>query len=88
MSAASGNLPNRMNSTSDVDDLSMFQAMRPIVRRNAMADLGEQLAQGSLVELLSISFAASLSLLSVSAAITAAEMDNITPHFQTMSLKP
>ena len=66
MSAASGNLANRMNSASNVDDLSMFQAMRQVGRRNAMADLGEQLAQGSLVELILTSFSLCLSFLTFS----------------------
>lgn len=46
MSGTTGNLASRMNTVSDVDDMGMFHAMRATGRRNAMADLGEQLAQG------------------------------------------
>ena len=49
MSGTTGNVTGRMNATTDVEDTSIYQAMRPTGRRNAMADLGEQLAQGTVL---------------------------------------
>jgi hypothetical protein len=47
MSAASTiNDSNASNSMSEVDDVNMFQAVRRNGRRNALADLGEQIVQG------------------------------------------
>jgi hypothetical protein len=44
--AATDNSTNTSNSISEVDDVNMFQAARRNGRRNALADLGEQVAQG------------------------------------------
>jgi hypothetical protein len=47
MSTASAiNESNASNSMSEVDDVNMFQAARRNGRRNALGDLGEQVAQG------------------------------------------
>jgi len=48
MSATASNNSNTSNSISEVDDINMFQAARRNGRRNALADLGEQLSQGRL----------------------------------------
>jgi len=44
--AATTNNNNTSNSMSEVDDVNMFQAARRNGRRNALGDVGEQLAQG------------------------------------------
>jgi hypothetical protein len=50
MSAASTiNDSNASNSMSEVDDVNMFQAVRRNGRRNALADLGEQIVQGKFI---------------------------------------
>jgi len=47
MSTASAiNESNASNSMSEVDDVNMFQAARRNGRRNALADVGEQVVQG------------------------------------------
>ena len=71
---------------SDAEDSHLSQAVRRSGRRNALGDLGEELAQGSSWTL-SLSLLDTLCLSSVSASIAAAEMENIAPHFQSMSIK-
>ena len=46
--SAADNGNNTSNSISEVDDVNMFQAARRGGRRNALADLDEQLTQGEL----------------------------------------
>ncbi|CAF0800125.1 unnamed protein product [Adineta ricciae] len=68
MSTSASNTTNPSNSTSEVDDINLFQAARRNGRRNALADLGEQLSQ-------------------VNTTASSPEVDNLSPHFQSMSLK-
>ncbi|UJR08970.1 hypothetical protein I4U23_013221 [Adineta vaga] len=47
MSASTSNTNNSSNSVSEVDDINLFQAARRNGRRNALADLGEQISQAN-----------------------------------------
>lgn len=47
--AATMNTNNTSNAISEVDDVNMFQAARRNGRRNALADLGEQIIQGNFI---------------------------------------
>lgn len=68
---------------SEAEDNNLSQAVRRSGRRNALGDLGEDLAQGTVCRLIwSIAI-----LCLVSASISAAELENMTPHFQSMSIK-
>jgi hypothetical protein len=80
---ATTNNNNSLNSIPEVDDANMFQAARRNGRRNALGDLGEQLLQGKLSVYLTKSLLFSLA----NASITSAEIDQMTPNFQSMSIK-
>ncbi|CAF2662457.1 unnamed protein product [Rotaria sp. Silwood2] len=69
MSATGNDYSDTLNSLSTEDDGNMFQAARQNGRRNALADLGTQLAQ-------------------FHASMVSSEIDKMTPHFQSMSIKP
>ncbi|CAF1481969.1 unnamed protein product [Adineta steineri] len=68
MASASSSTDKSFNSIPEVDDINMFQAARRNGRRNALADLGEQLSQAN-------------------TSIQSPEVDQLSPHFQSMSIK-
>jgi hypothetical protein len=83
MSATTSANDNNNTSISEIDDVNMCQAARRNGRRNALGDLGEQLIQGK-----SIVDSTKLHLFSlVNTSITSAEIDQMTPNFQSMSIK-
>lgn len=85
--SAAANTPPT-NSMPEVDDMNMFQAARRGGRRNALGDFGEQFSQGtpSLAVRSPLSHRFLLFAI-VNAALTASELDKLSPHFQSMSIK-
>lgn len=88
MSAMNTSPPSTTNnSMADTDDdNNLFQAARRNGRRNAFGDLGEQILQGKKKEnknLVSITNRFAL----VNAAIRTAEIEQMMPNFQSMTLK-
>ncbi|CAF4725628.1 unnamed protein product, partial [Rotaria sp. Silwood1] len=69
MSSTGNNYSDTLSSLSEQDDGHMIRAVQQNGRRNALADLGSQLAQ-------------------FHTAMVSSEIDNMTPHFQSMSIKP
>ena len=87
MSATAAKYIDTTNSISEDDEVYLFHAARQNGRRNALPDLGTQLTQGKFVYLFSIRFTR---IVFVSAETTAGncDVDKITPHIQSMSVKP
>ena len=82
---AAGNPNDKLNPISEVDDVNMFQAARRNGRRNALGDVGEVLVQGKIHRLLTHRSSKLFSLGNPS--IASAEVDQMMPNFQSMSLK-
>jgi hypothetical protein len=85
--AATSNSNNTSNSISEVDDVNMFQAARRNGRRNALGDLGEQLAQGEFSFLFLYLLNKYFLFYLVNTSTSSSEVDNMAPHFQSMSIK-
>lgn len=76
-------------SISEAEDVKMFQAARRAGRRNALGDLGDQLAQGDRAKSFSYRRMSSWILPSflVDPSASSSDVDKIAPRLQSMSIK-